>query len=110
MNRPLPARSSAGVVFVLLAALSLTFANVSAPLVYRAGGNPETILVLRNAGFVLLCGFWLRARGRFDWLDRRRRWICLGAGGAYTLAPAVCSGPSPTCRSAWRSWCSSPFR
>lgn len=85
MNRPLPSLSSAGVAFVLLAALSLTLTNVAAPLVYQAGGNPPTILVLRNAGFLLLCGLWLRARGRFDWLDRRRRWTCLGAGGAYTL-------------------------
>jgi drug/metabolite transporter (DMT)-like permease len=69
---------------VLLAALSISLTNVAAPFVYQAGGNPQTILVLRNLAFLLLCGLWLKADGRFRWLDRRGQLVCLGAGIAYT--------------------------
>ncbi len=69
---------------VLLAALSISLTNVAAPFVYQAGGNPQTILVLRNLAFLLLCGLWLKADGRFRWLSRRGQLVCLGAGIAYT--------------------------
>lgn len=79
---------SAGVVVVLVAALSISLTNVSAPLVYEAGGNPQTIIVLRNLAFLLICGTWLTASGRFRWLDRRGQWICIGAGVAYNCGSA----------------------
>ncbi|MDX1575797.1 MAG: hypothetical protein R3285_06370, partial [Kiloniellales bacterium] len=74
--------------FVLLAALSISLTNVAAPLVYEAGGNPPTIIVLRNLVFLLLCGTWLRASGRFRWLERRGQLVCIGAGIAYTCGAA----------------------
>ncbi len=73
---------------VLVAALAISVTNVSAPLVYEAGGNPPTIVVLRNLAFLLLCVPWLAASGRFRWLDRRGQWICIGAGIAYTCGAA----------------------
>lgn len=69
---------------VLLAALSISLTNVSAPFVYQAGGNPQTILVLRNLAFLLLCGLWLKAGGRFHWLERRGQLVCIASGIAYT--------------------------
>jgi len=77
-----------GVAVVLLAALSISLTNVSAPLVYEAGGNPPTIIVLRNVAFLVLCGAWLKASGRLRWLDRRSRLTCIGAGIAYTAGAA----------------------
>ena len=85
MERLFRSLPSGGVALVLLAALCISLSNVAAPIVYRAGGNTQTILVLRNLGFLLLCGLWLRARGRFLWLDRRRQIACFGAGVAYTV-------------------------
>jgi drug/metabolite transporter (DMT)-like permease len=79
---------SGGVVVVLLAALSISLTNVSAPLVYEAGGNPQTIIILRNLAFLLLCGLWLTASGRFRWLKRRGQLVCFGAGIAYTSGAA----------------------
>ncbi len=73
---------------VLLAALSISLTNVSAPLVYEAGGNPQTIVVLRNLAFLLICGLWLKTSGRFRWLERRGQLVCFGAGVAYTSGAA----------------------
>ena len=73
---------------VLLAALSISLTNVSAPLVYEAGGNPPSILVLRNLAFLVVCGLWLKSSGRFRWLDRRGQLTCVGAGIAYTVGAA----------------------
>jgi drug/metabolite transporter (DMT)-like permease len=85
MDRLVRSLSGGGVAVVLFAALCISLSNVAAPFVYRGGGNAQTILVLRNVGFLLLCGLWLRAQGRFFWLDRRGQLVCLGAGTAYTL-------------------------
>lgn len=79
---------SGGVAVVLLAALSISLTNVAAPFVYDAGGNPQTILVLRNLTFLVLCGLWLKAGGRFRWLERRAQLVCFGAGVAYTCGAA----------------------
>ena len=79
---------SGGVALVLLAALSISLTNVSAPFVYEAGGNPQTIIILRNLAFLLLCGLWLKTSGRFRWLDRRGQLVCFGAGIAYTSGAA----------------------
>lgn len=73
---------------VLLAALSISLTNVSALFVYEAGGNPPTIIVLRNLAFLVICGTWLTASGRFRWLERRGQLICVGAGIAYTCGAA----------------------
>ena len=73
---------------VLLAALSISLTNVSAPLVYEAGGNPPTIIVLRNLAFLVICGLWLKASGRFRWLEWRGQLVCVGAGIAYTCGAA----------------------
>ncbi len=79
---------SGGVALVLLAALSISLTNVSAPFVYEAGSNPQTIIILRNLAFLLLCGLWLKTSGRFRWLDRRGQLVCFGAGIAYTCGAA----------------------
>ena len=79
---------SGGVALVLLAALSISLTNVSAPFVYEAGGNPQTIIVLRNLAFLVICGLWLKASGRFRWLERRAQLVCFGAGVAYTSGSA----------------------
>jgi drug/metabolite transporter (DMT)-like permease len=79
---------SGGVALVLLAALSISLTNVSAPFVYEAGGNPQTIIILRNLAFLLLCGLWLKTSGRFRWLERRGQLVCFGAGIAYTCGAA----------------------
>ena len=79
---------SGGVALVLLAALSISLTNVSAPFVYEAGGNPQTIIILRNLAFLLLCGLWLKTSGRFRWLERRGQLVCFGAGIAYTSGAA----------------------
>lgn len=79
---------SAGAALVVLAALSISLTNVSAPFVYDAGGNPQTIIVLRNLAFLLLCGLWLKAGRRFRWLPRRGQLVCFGAGVAYTCGAA----------------------
>ncbi len=79
---------SGGVALVLLAALSISLTNVSAPFVYDAGGNPQTIIILRNLAFLLLCGLWLKTSGRFRWLERRGQLVCFGAGIAYTCGAA----------------------
>ena len=73
---------------VLLAALSISLTNVSAPFVYEAGSNPQTIIILRNLAFLLLCGLWLKTSGRFRWLERRGQLVCFGAGIAYTCGAA----------------------
>jgi len=79
---------SAGAALVLLAAFSISLTNVAAPFVYDAGGNPQTIIVLRNIMFLVLCGLWLVAGGRFRWLDRGGQLVCFGAGIAYTCGAA----------------------
>jgi drug/metabolite transporter (DMT)-like permease len=79
---------SAGVAVVLLAALAISLTNVAAPFVYEAGGNPQTIIVLRNLAFLLICGLWLKAGGRFRWFGRRDQLVCFGAGVAYTCGAA----------------------
>ena len=63
---------SAGVAVVLIAALAISLTNVAAPLVYEAGGNPQTIVALRNLAFLAICGTWLRASGRFRWNSSRK--------------------------------------
>ena len=73
---------------VLLAALSISLTNVSAPFVYDAGGNPPTIIVLRNLAFLVICGLWLKTSARFRWLDRRGQLTCIGAGIAYNCGAA----------------------
>lgn len=73
---------------MLLAALSISLTNVAAPFVFDAGGNPQTVLVLRNVTFLVLCGLWLLVGGRFRWLDRRGQLVCFGAGVAYTCGAA----------------------
>ncbi len=85
MDRLVRIPPSGGIALVLLAALSISMTNVSAPIVYQAGGNAQTILVLRNAGFLILCGLWLQSQGTLRWLDRRQMLVCVGAGTAYTL-------------------------
>ena len=65
---------SGGVVVVLVAALAISLTNVAAPLVYEAGSNPQTIVVLRNLAFVLLCGLWLTARKHGTWPADSARW------------------------------------
>lgn len=84
MVEPPPA-AAAGVAVVVFAALCVSLANVAAPIVYEAGGNAQTILVLRYTGFLLIAGLWLGARGRLARLDRRRLVACLGVGTAYTI-------------------------
>lgn len=79
---------SAGVLVVLLSALAISLTNVAAPFVYEAGGNPQTIIVLRNLAFLVICGAWLKASGRFRWLDRRGQLACIGAGIAYNCGSA----------------------
>ena len=79
---------SGGAALVLLAAFSISLTNVAAPFVYDAGGNPQTLIVLRNAAFLVLCGLWLAASGRLRWLDRRGQLVCFGAGIAYTCGAA----------------------
>ncbi len=85
MERLIRSLPSGGVAVVMLAAFCISLTSVSAPVVYQAGGNTQSILILRNAGFLLLCGLWLQSRGKLRWLDRRRQLACLGAGTAYTL-------------------------
>jgi drug/metabolite transporter (DMT)-like permease len=85
MDRLVRIPASGGIALVLLAALSISMTNVAAPVVYQGGGNAQTILLLRNAGFLILCGLWLHSQGTLRWLDRRRMGVCIGAGIAYTL-------------------------
>jgi len=77
-----------GVALVLLAALSISLTNVSAPFVYDAGGNTQTIIALRNLAFLVICGLWLKASGRFHWLQRGEQLACFGAAVAYTCGAA----------------------
>lgn len=80
-----------GVAVVVLAAFVISVNNVLAPLVYGTGSNPPTLVSLRFAGFILVCGAFLalRRRAAMRALSRRDALECLGAGVVFT-AGACC--------------------
>ena len=84
-KRKAPSGAVLGLLTVAAAAASISLSNVLAPVVYAAGSNPLTLLVFRFAGFVVICGLWLKARGIALRVGRRDLGHCIGAGLAYTI-------------------------
>lgn len=81
-----------GVMIVGAAALSISVSNILTPIVYDAGTNTHTLLVLRFSSFVLLSGLWLRLQGVPLRLSPRDLLICLGAGIFYTIGSGALIG------------------
>lgn len=75
-----------GIAVVVMAAFVISINNVLAPLVYATGSNPLTLVSLRFAGFILMCGAWLALRRGpvLRSLSRRDTLECGGAGIVFT--------------------------
>jgi len=81
-------RKSEGAWLAALAAGALAVTNITSPLVYGAGSNPSTILLLRSLAFILLAGLWLGATGQLRRLSRVAEIRCIVSGLLFTLAGA----------------------
>ena len=74
-----------GTLIIVAAALCISLSNVLAPLVYAAGSNAYTLLVLRYCGFLAICGVWLCIQRVAISLTLTDTLACCGAGFAYAL-------------------------
>lgn len=91
MTIPLPASSrtsTLGQIVVISAAASISFSNILTPMVYALGTNSLTLLGLRYAGFLLVCGLWLKSQGISISLNKRDLVHCAGAGTSYAFGSA----------------------
>ncbi len=91
MTHPLPASSSTstlGLLVVIGAAASISVSNILTPMVYALGTNSLTLLGLRYAGFLLVCGLWLKTQGISISLQKSDLIHCAGAGTAYAFGSA----------------------
>ena len=84
-NQPKGHSLALGLAIVILGAFSISAHNVLVPVVYEAGTNAPTLLVIRNLGFVLVCGLWMLSRSQALALPARDLQHCIGAGLAYAI-------------------------
>ena len=75
-----------GSVLAALSALALAATNVLAPLVYSAGSNPPTVLMLRALATVVVIGAILILSGRLKMLSRRYEIHCVISGLLFMFA------------------------
>ena len=85
-------RLVAGIGVVLISALSISFSNVLAPIVYSFGSNSYTLLILRYVAFLLFCGIWIWAKKKPFRLNRDEIITCYGAGLAYAIGSGALLG------------------
>lgn len=79
-------RSKTGALLAALAAIALAFTNVLAPLVYEAGSNPPTVLMLRALATVITLGIILTLTGRMHRLSMRDEIRCAISGTLFMFA------------------------
>ena len=75
-----------GVIIVVMAALALAITNVMTPLVYSAGANPSTVLMLRGLVTFLFIGTILIFRGKLSFLPMKDEINCLISGLLFLMA------------------------
>ncbi|WP_419908149.1 DMT family transporter [Hoeflea sp.] len=74
-----------GLAIVLAATASISVSNVLTPMVYALGTNTETLLFLRLACFLVLCGLWIGLQDISLRIGRPDVLHCIGSGIAYTI-------------------------
>ncbi|MEM7170630.1 MAG: DMT family transporter [Pseudomonadota bacterium] len=74
-----------GVLLVALAAISISFSNILAPVVTDGGVSVQTLIVIRFSFFAIACGIWLTLRRVPLMLGRASFLHAIGAGAAYTI-------------------------
>ena len=69
-----------GVIILVMAALALAITNVMTPLIYDAGANPSTVLMLRGLATFVFTGGILFFRGKLTFLPMKDEINCLISG------------------------------
>ena len=80
------AAKTQGIIIVVMAALALAVTNVMTPLVYSAGTNPSSVLMLRGLVTFLFIGAILLFRGKLSFLPMRDEINCLISGLLFIMA------------------------
>ncbi|MBZ0215223.1 MAG: EamA family transporter, partial [Fimbriimonadaceae bacterium] len=78
-----------GLAAAVSAALFLSVNNVLTPQIYRHGGSPITLEVLRYLGLVIATGSWVALFARSDKCTAREFRMCLVVGAIYACAAAA---------------------
>ncbi|MCF6322464.1 MAG: DMT family transporter [Rhizobiaceae bacterium] len=77
---------STGAWLAAFSAIALAFTNIAAPVVYGAGGNPPTVLMLRAFATIVVIGFVLIVTGRLRRLSWRDEINCMISGLLFMFA------------------------
>ena len=85
---PLKGSGFGGALLVAAGATLISVTNVVTPAIYQDGGNAITYLMLRFAGFLVLCRLWFLWRRKATALPMRDRLMSYGVGTTYAAGAA----------------------
>lgn len=85
MEQSIKRLSLAGIAVVLAGAFSIGLSNIVVLLLYEAGSNTVTLMMIRFFGFLLVFGAWFWLRGVSLALSRRDRVMALMGGVWFTF-------------------------